>query len=141
MSMRISAIIANLFKNENSKIELFSIPTAKFLSEKANFENKKNIPIFLQLNNSEIFTFFKNEKDIFEEKIFSREDLENNFSNWDKKNFYYWILKKWLFDFENFFEIEEKNLVPDKKILKSFEENFSKSEKFLTNKIKIFYWK
>jgi hypothetical protein len=34
--MRISAIIANTFKNQNSKIQLFSIPTAEFLKEKSN---------------------------------------------------------------------------------------------------------
>jgi hypothetical protein len=36
MSMRISAIIANTFKNQNPEIQLFSIPTAEFLSKKSN---------------------------------------------------------------------------------------------------------
>jgi len=35
MSMRISAIIANTFKNQNPEIKLFSIPTVKFLKEKS----------------------------------------------------------------------------------------------------------
>ena len=127
MSMRISAIIVNTFKNQNPRIKLFSIPTVKFLSEKSKWEN-----IFLQLNNSEVFTLID-----WEEKIYLREDLENKFS-WKNKIFFYWNLKKWLFDFENFEEVEEENLISDEKIL----ENFSKKwEKFLADQIKIFYGK
>lgn len=134
MSMRISAIIANTFKNQNPKIQLFSIPTAEFLSRKSNWEK-----IFLQLNNSEIFTLIKNNDWIFEEKIYLREDLEEKFNSKNnlEKIFFYWNLKKWLFDFENFEEIDEKNLFSDEKIL----EKISWEKKFLVNQIKIFYWK
>jgi len=126
MSMRISTIIANTFKNQNPEIKLFSIPTAEFLKEKSGWEK-----IFLQLNNSEIFTLIN-----LEEKIYSRDDLEEKFSN-EKEIFFYWNLKKWLFDFENFEEISEKNLFSDEKIL----ENISDEKKFLVEQIKIFYWK
>jgi len=130
MSMRISAIIANTFKNQNPEIQLFSIPTAEFLSKKSNWEK-----IFLQLNNSEIFTLINQE-----EKIYLREDLEEKFDskNNSDKIFFYWNLKKWLFDFENFEEIDEKKLLSDEKILKKI---FLEWEKFLTKQIKIFYWK
>lgn len=126
MSMRISAIIANTFKNQNPEIELFSIPTAEFLKEKSRWKK-----IFLQLNNSEVFTLIN-----WEEKIYLREDLEEKFSD-EKEIFFYWNLKKWLFDFENFEKIDEKKLFSDEKIL----EKISGEKKFLTEQIKIFYWK
>ena len=135
MSMRVSAIIANTFKNQNPKIQLFSIPTAEFLSRKSNWEK-----IFLQLNNSEVFTFIKNIDWNFEERIYLREDLEKKFWK-EEKIFFYWNLKKWLFDFENFENIWENNeekLISDKKIL---EKIFLEWEKFLTEQIKIFYGK
>lgn len=126
MSMRISAIIANTFKNQNPEIQLFSIPTAEFLSRKSNWDK-----IFLQLNNSEIFTLIN-----WEKKIYSREDLEKKFSG-EEEIFFYWNLKKWLFDFENFEKIDEKKIFSDEKILKEI----SDEKKFLTEQIKIFYWK
>lgn len=135
MSMRISAIIANYFKNENPEIELFSIPTVQFLEKKSNWED-----IFLQLNNSEVFTFIKNDNSEFEEKIYLREDLEKKFSDENKK-FFYWNLRKWLFDFENFEEISEEKIFSDKKILKNFKKFFLDEKKFLVEQIKIFYWK
>jgi len=127
MSMRISAIISNTFKNQNPEIELFSISTAEFLKEKSGWEK-----IFLQLNNSEIFTLIN-----WEEKIYKREDLENKF-NWENEVIFYWNLKKWLFDFEKFEEIKKENLENDEKILEKISENWWK---FLSDQIKIFYWK
>ena len=127
MSMRISAVIVNTFKNQNPKIQLFSIPTVKFLLEKAGWKK-----IFLQLNNSEIFTLIN-----WEEKIYLKEDLEKKFS-WEEKVLFYWNLKKWLFDFENFENIDEKNLLKDEEVLKKISKEW---EKFLVDQVKIFYWK
>lgn len=128
MSMRISAVIANLFKNQNSSIKLFSISTVKFFAMKT----QNLVPIFLQLNNSEIFTLIN-----WEEKVYLRGDLEKKFL-WEEKIFYFWNLKKWLFDFENFEKIDVKKILPDEKILQNISKNW---EKFLTQQVKIFYWK
>ena len=49
MSMRISAIIANTFKNQNPEIQLFSIPTAAFLSKKS----KCSIFLFFKVMSSD----------------------------------------------------------------------------------------
>ncbi|MCD5383080.1 hypothetical protein LR002_03075 [Candidatus Gracilibacteria bacterium] len=128
MSMRISAVIANLFKNQNSSIKLFSISTVKFFAMKT----QNLVPIFLQLNNSEIFTLINGE-----EKVYLRGDLEKKFLG-EEKIFYFGNLKKGLFDFENFEKIDVKKILPDEKILQNISKN---GEKFLTQQVKIFYGK